>query len=562
MKDEEESFISRLSRTTFGALRDVWLVFLALAVLTSLPYGAAVLRTPPGYVFTGVLTAYDDTFTYFAWIRQSADGHLLLCDLFTSEPQSCEFFLPLWSFLGIVAGVSHLPIPLTFHIARLLASLLLLIGARAVAFSVMKSRSPVRYSLWLYAMAGGVGWLVYVLKNGIDWFDAVPGSGSVDLNMPEAIVFRSVFAQVHFSVGAVLIFASIKLLYSALVENKASRALVAGILVSALAVVHPYLVVVVCAVAVVAVGIWPWLNDGRSAHRSDYASVARIAAAFGTTTVPGFAYLIYLNNSNEVLREWLRITDTMSPPPWEYALGFGIVGALSIFGFRLLWGARAPYGRLLFIWAVVQSALLYAPVNFQRRLVEGLQLPLSIAAAAALFWIARRLFKGPAAVLLRSLFLTGVIVFASLTNFGFVIGQIVALSSSSQDSRRYLPGDLVAAFDWLRTNSDRDAVLFSSYLTGNVAPSLTGLHVFLGHYGQTIRSEEKGAQVTAFYDGTLNDEAARRLVTEHRVRYVIYGPFERAIYESFRAPIWLKLAYRQGDVEVFEVPQEPGPGPS
>jgi hypothetical protein len=556
MKDEEESFISRVSRPTVGALRDVWLVWLALTVLTTLPYAAAALRTPPGQVFTGVLTAYDDTFTYFAWMRQSADGHLFMCDLFTSEPQSCEFFLPLWSFLGVSARVTRLSIPLTFHVARLLAGLLLLIAARAVAGSVLKSRTPVRYSLWLYAMSGGLGWLIYALKNRIDLSDALPGSGSVDLNMPEAIAFRSVFAQVHFAIGAVLIFASIQLLFSALADNKPRRAIAAGALASLLAVVHPYLVVVVCAVAVVALCTWRWLNDGGSAHRSDYPSVAGIAAAFGVAMFPGVAYLVYLNKSNEVLREWLRITDTLSPPPWEYALGFGIVGMLSVFGFRLMWGAGAPYGRLLTIWAFVQASLLYAPVSFQRRLVEGLQLPLSIAASVALFWIAGRTFRGATAAQYRSLFLTGVIAFASLTNVGFAIGQIVARSTSSTDSRRYLSGDVVAAFDWLRTNADHDAVLFSSYLTGNVAPSMTGLHVFLGHYGQTISSDEKGAQVTAFYAGALSAEAARLLFTEHKVRYVIYGPFERVINNSFRAPIWLKLAYRQGDVEVFEVTQE------
>src|SRR6266567_467867 len=116
MKDEEESFISRLSVFVLSALRDVWLVWLAVA---------AALRTPTGHVFSGLLTAYDDTFTYFAWMRQSADGHLLMCDLFTSEPQPCEFFLPLWNILGLIARVTRIPIPLTFHAARLLAGLLL-----------------------------------------------------------------------------------------------------------------------------------------------------------------------------------------------------------------------------------------------------------------------------------------------------------------------------------------------------------------------------------------------------------------------------------------------------
>lgn len=553
---------SRFSVSAFSALRDVWLVWLALAVVTTLPYVAAALHTPSGYVFTGVLTAYDDTFTYLAWIRQGADGHLLMCDLFTSEPQSCEFFLPLWNLLGLIARITHIPIALTFHAARLLAGLLLLIVARAVAGSVMKSRTRVRYSLWLYAMSGGLGWLVYALKNRSNLLGANAASGSVDLNMPEAIAFRSVFAQVHFAVGAALIFASIKLLFSALVEKKTSRALIAGILVSLLVVVHPYMVVVVCAVAGVALLTWPWLNDGPKAPRSYYVSAVRAAAAFGAGTIPGAAYVVYLNRSNEVLREWLRITDTLSTPPWEYALGFGIVAALSVLGFRLMWSSRTPYGRLLLIWALVQAALLYAPVSFQRRLVEGLQLPLSIAASVALFWIERRILKKHFAGRYKRLFLAGTIAFASVTNVGFVIGQMMARGpgSGSTDSRRYVPTDLIAAFDWVRTNSDRDAVLFSSYFTGSLAPSMTGLHVFLGHYGQTIRSDEKGAQVTAFYAGTLSNEPARQLFAKHRVRYVIYGQFERAISESFVPPSWLKLAHRIGETEVFEVTEVPESG--
>jgi len=514
-------------------------------------------------VFTGVLTAYDDTFTYFAWMRQSADGHLLLCDLFTSEPQSCEFVLPLWSFLGVIARVTGLPIPLTFHVARLLAGLLLLVAARAVSLSVMKSRTRARYSLWLYSMSSGLGWVVFALNNRRDLLHASSASGSVDLNLPEAIAFRSVFAQVHFAVGAALIFASIKLLFSALVEKKPGRALVAGILVSVLAVVHPYLVVVVCAVAVVAAVSWPWLNGGPEARDSYYLPVVRTAAGFAVTAVPGLAYLVYLNRSNEILREWLRITDTLSPPVWEYLLGFGIVAMLAVFGFRLMWSSRNANGRLLLIWAIVQAALLYAPLSFQRRLVEGLQLPLSIAASVALFWIAHRTFTGSRAENNRRLFLAGAIAFASLTNVGFVIGHIFDRGSvsGSVDPRRYVSADLVTAFEWLRRNSDGKTVLFSSYLTGSLAPSLTGLHVFLGHYGQTIRSDEKGAQVTSFYAGALSNQAARQLLAEHRVRYVIYGPFERALSDNFIPLSWLKLAYRYGGVEVFEVTQDLAAGP-
>ena len=556
MKDEE-SFISRLSTFTVAALRDVWLIWFALSVLTTLPYLAASLRTPSDYEFSGVLTAYDDTFTYFAWMRQGADGQLLMCDPFTSEPQRCEFFLPLWSILGLISRATHLPIPVTFHTARLLAALVMLIVARVVACAVITSRTRVQYSLWLYVMSGGLGWLVYAWKSGGDLFGAVEASGSADLNLPEAIAFRSVFSQVHFTVGVVLVCGAIMLFFNALIEKKPSRGLLAGALVSLLAVVHPYMVFVVCAVAGVALVASPWLRNERNAAPLNFHPTVGTAVAFAAGTLPGVTYAFYLNRSNEVLREWLRVTDTFSPPPLEYVLGFGIVWALATAGFRLMWNRRLPYGRLLLIWAVVQAAMLYVPLSIQRRFIEGLQLPLAIAAAAALFWIARKAFKGPAA---RRAFLFCSIVFASLTNVGFLIGQMTARGpgSGSADSRRYLDADLVRASDWLRENGDPEAVLFSSYLTGNVAPSLTGLRVFLGHYAQTLHSDEKGGQVTAFYTNAMSDQFATKLFAEHRVRYVIYGPFERRLSSTFVAPEWLRLVHRAGDVELFSVSVENG----
>ena len=562
MKDEARSFVSGISGISgisralgLNNLRDVWPVWLALGVITSVPYVVANLRTPQGTVFTGVLSAYDDTFTYFAWIRQSADGHLLLSDLFTSEPQSREFFLPLWNIIGFTTRLTGVSVVLMFHIARLLAGLLLLMAARAVAQSMMKSRVRVRYTLWLYAMSGGLGWLVYALKNRHDLLGAVSIAGSVDLNIPEAIAFRSVFAQVHFAVGIALLCYAIKIFFSALVENKTSRAFGAGLLGSLLALVHPYMIVVVVSTTFVTVLTRGLVVDKSKDGPRNYMFHARTLAAFGAALIPGVGYLLYLNRTNEVLREWLRVTDTLSPAPQEYLLGFGFVAALAAVGFRLLWSNRSVYGRLLLIWALVQAALLYAPISFQRRLVEGLQLPLAIAASSAVFWIARKLFSGRVAPY-RKIYLTAVIAICSITNLGFIVGQLAPNGApGSADSRRYVPVDLVAAFEWLR-QTDSDAVLFSHYLTGNLAPSMTGLRVFLGHYGQTINAEEKGAQVTAFYTGAIDDAFARQLFAKNGVRYVIYGPFERASYDVFVPPRWLRLARRFGDVDVFEVNQE------
>ena len=534
-----------------------------ISFLSTIPYLVASLRTPTGFVFSGVLTAYDDTFAYFAWMRQGANLQLLMCDPYTSEPQHCEFFLPLWSLLGFIARATGLSIPLTFHAIRLLSALLLLVVAKSVAGLVVESRTQLKYTLWLYATSGGLGWLVFGLENKGNLLGGAAGSGSVDLNLPEAIAFRSIFAQVHFCVGVALLSAAICLFFKAAVEKNTIRAFISGLLTSLLAVIHPYMVAVVCAVSAVALLLLPLIGKRRNEIDgiNVYSSRVPVAGGFAIGTVPGVGYLIYLNRSNEVLREWLRVTDTFSPPAWEYALGFGFVGVLGLMGLSVIWTRHNQYGRLLSIWVAVQALLLYFPVSFQRRFVEGLQLPLSIAASVALFEIANRILRNNNRKYYRNAILVGSIMLAALTNIGFLVGQLSGRgeASGANDPRRYLSNDVISAFDWLRAKSTPETVLFSSYLTGNIAPSMTGMRVFLGHYAQTLRSDEKGPLVTAFYSNTVGDHEIRKLFAEHRVRYIFYGPFERAISDAFVPAPWLRLSHRVGDVVIFEMPDQVSP---
>ena len=548
----------KLIRNARRATGDVIPIWLALAIITSMPYLLAAMRAPSGHVFTGILTAYDDTFTYLAWMKQGANGHLLMCDLYTAEPQGCEFFLPLWTVLGFTARITGAPVVVIFHAARLLAALLLLIVARSASRRIMKSRTRLRFSLWMYAFSGGLGWLVYAVNNWNAFLKARAITGAADLDLPEAIAFRSAYAQVHFTIGAALICGAIILLLAALYEEKVFRAAIAGMLVSLLAVIHPYLIIVVVAVVAIAFALWPWMIRQREDVIKRYAMSLRMAFWFGVSALPGVVYLFYLNQSNEVLREWLRITDTLSPQPIEYALGFGIVAALAIVGFAILWKLRAPYGRFFLIWILIQSALLYAPVSFQRRLIEGLQLPLCIAATVAVFSLAHRFIGRQRFKRFRAPILVSVILLASLTNAGFIAGQVIAPAEATMasDPRRYVPSDLIAALQWLSANVERDTILFSSYMTGNIAPSITGTRVYLGHYGQTLRSGEKEEAVRAFYTNSLTDEEARSLLVSNRVSYVIYGPFERAISPDFMAASWLVPAQHIGGVEIFKVVED------
>jgi len=552
--------MNRLKQRARRAFGDVLALWCALTLLTSLPYATAALRTPPRHVFTGVLSAYDDTFTYLAWIKQGAEGHLLMLDKFTSEPHSRQFFLPLWAGLGLFARATGLPVAAVFHIGRVMAALFLLLAARAVVGTVMKSRRRVKYTLWLFAFSAGLGWLLFAANaRGYSIWNA-PGEalhGSADLDVPEAITFRSAFAQVHLTLGAALMYAAMALVIMALKQQRKNFAILAGLAVSLLAVVHPFDVTVVVTVAASAFALWPWLSQGSGADRvrPGLAPSLHLAFWFSVACVPAVAYLLFLYLSNDVGRQWSHVISALSPGPVEYLLGFGIMVLLAAVGFRLLWRRHKGPGCVLLAWAVIQAILLYAPVSFQRRLVEGMHLPLSIATSVAIFWMATRLHRAGFSKRLRNALLAGAIAITAVTNMGFLVAETSTLAPA--DPRRYVSDDLVAAFDWLSANAEPNSILFCAYKTGNIAPALSGMRVYAGHYDLTLRCKEKQDQVEALYAGRISGQEARNLLASNGAAYCIYGPFEREIASEFSPPDCLVPVHNAGDVQLFKVLTEP-----
>src|SRR5262249_48001561 len=88
-----------------------------------------------------------------------------------------------------------------------------------------------------------------------------------------------------------------------------------------------------------------------------------------------------------VLLEWTTQNVTLSPPPWDYALAYGLPGLAAIAGAVVLWrspqvvGLRPEASAMLRVWLVLGFLLIYVPLPFQRRLTMGLSFPIAILAA-------------------------------------------------------------------------------------------------------------------------------------------------------------------------------------
>ena len=90
-----------------------------------------------------------------------------------------------------------------------------------------------------------------------------------------------------------------------------------------------------------------------------------------------------------LLRAWSQQNQTLSPPPIDYLLGYGLLWVFAFFGARQAWRRKSDWDVLLLVWIVVTLPMLYAPFPLQRRLSLGLHVPIGILAAIGLTEIVR-----------------------------------------------------------------------------------------------------------------------------------------------------------------------------
>ncbi len=122
------------------------LVAAALMVLTCLPYLYGLLIRPDGWYYSGLLTNPDEHNVYLAYMKQAADGRLFLIDAFTSEFQSGRVVNAFFLALGTFARATHLPLPIVYHLARVISSWLLLMARPRQASSALCSGSSLERS--------------------------------------------------------------------------------------------------------------------------------------------------------------------------------------------------------------------------------------------------------------------------------------------------------------------------------------------------------------------------------------------------------------------------------
>lgn len=511
--------------------RWVWIWSIVTLALTLLPFIWAWWLAPPGTQFMGFLFNATDGNSYLAKMQQGSEGHWLFHLTYSPENSSGALLFVPYLLLGHLAALLGLSNVIIFHTARLVFGLALLLVSYKFISTIFSDVKQRQLAFLLICFGAGVGWLV------------LPVAGlaaSTDTWVAESLTFFSILANPHFPLATTLLLLSIMWVREAFEKVGRPAPIAFGkaaVAAFVLGWVHPFLLISLGAVMAAYL-----LRLNLAATQLTLTKWFGLILV-GVVGAPGPIYTFAATTSDPVYRAWMNQNQTLSPWPWFYLTGYGLLAVLAIFGaWRVEVGKwsgdetsqrRRQRLQLLTTWVVITAILLYLPVSFQRRFVEGLQLPIVCLATYGfyeVFWPWRKQQR-PKASLQR--WAGRLILFSSVTTM-IIILLFLSFSFARQDASTgapahplyYYNGE-VAAFNWLRSHTQPNETVLAGPIDGNYIPARAGNRVFYGHELETIDRIHKAVLLTQFFKASTAQVQRNQLIQEYNLHYLYYGAEEK-----------------------------------
>ena len=522
---------------------------LIVMLLTTIPYLLADQFTPPGWRFTGFLFAVEDGNSYIAKMLSGMAGALLFRSPYSAYPQSGVLaFLP-YLLLGKLAAppAAHEQLVAIFHIFRISAGCLALLATYDFLAYYIKEEYLRRYGLALVALGGGLGWLLVVF-GWSTWLGSLP----LDFISPESFGFLALYGFPHLAMARAALFWGL-LAYLKAVQPGAEPGPQAVFLTGGcwlLAALFQPLAALVMGAVIAAhclvLGVRNlWLS--RRAIIPDWIAwrrTLRFAMLCALIPAPFLLYNAIAFSQDPYLVAWTAQNLILSPPLPHYLLAYGLLLPFMWVGGRNLLRRQAHSGWLLVAWVCAAPFLAYAPVNLQRRLVEGVWVAMIALACSSVRG------TGKDGVSWRSFLIISAFVFPS-TLFLLVGGVSTSLNA---DTPVFRSAQETAVLEQLAARAAPGSVVLASYATANALPAWAPLRVLAGHGPESVNLSSVQPRVENFYRDGATDAERQALIDEFRVAYVFYGPRERALgsWQPAQAA-YLQLFAEQGEYAVYQV---------
>jgi len=530
-------------------------ITLFVIFLTTAPYLYGWHQTPENYSYTGLhsLTP-SDIHVYFSWIESIKQGNLFIENLYTSEPQARVMLNIFWSSVGLFAKLTGLSNIIVFHITRIILIPFFLFLLYLLASYFWSDKTWRRICFIFLTFASGLG---FAISGIID--DSVYRKGwynwPLDLWAPENNNLLTMLYSPHLILSTMLLILVIFLVFFSLQKNKIKYSVSAGFLAMILFQFHPFHTPTIFGV------LFIYLLIQFIIHKRIIFSYLKHIFIFSLVSSPSIFYWLVLEQNNFIIQIRTYQNICLTPSLWVTVFSYGFILILAIFAIFVLIKKNKLNNLNIFLitWLIVQFALLYSPFNFQRRMMQGLQIPMILLAVIGLnyiycylkarlpaekfdFWVSNKYL----AVILFVLLFGSSHIFNWVREFSVVVNKTQPVL--------YISNDTTAAFDWFKQNTQPSQVILTDLNNGNLIPGRIGHKVFLGHGVETLFFNSKFEQVNWFFSNNNLDDKKKLFLKNNNISYILYTSQTRNLGDFQPSKKnYLQQVFQKGDIEIYKV---------
>ncbi len=507
--------------------RFFWSLSVAALAASWAPYLFALLIRPPQMVYFWLIYNPDDQNVHLMWSRQAYEGRFFIQDLYTTEPHPGLFFNLFAFFLGLFCRFSGLSLHFSYQLFRTAAAILFLSALRWFASVMPLSQRDRKLFFFFAVFSSGFGWIPLLR----DYLTGISGSlyftdVSPHLNIPEAFSFPSMTVAPLALLGTTLSLTFIGLFFSALTTDQRTLPLLASSLSgAALSHLHPY----ASPPALLCLFLLCLLQTARERRWFDRRWFFLLIASAPALLVLLFQSLVFSKDPAFLQK---ALTPTLTPPPLILIGSFGTLAVMSLLALPFAPPSlrqRDPVPTLALCWLASLLICIHLPVSFQRKMMEGFQVPVALLATFAVSQLERRFpflqkpFNRPALVALT---LPSSVAFLLLNGYWLISNNL--LPERRMMPPYFLHRDQVALLRWLEKQPDVGAILCNPMI-GNYVPVLTGKRVFIGHWAETLNFVEKLRQTVPILKGERPLEEVLTFCRRHRIAFALDTFWERLL---------------------------------
>lgn len=517
--------------------KDALVLAVLVVLITLIPYLVGYGSQGEEWRFTGFVIGVEDGNSYIAKMLAGAAGDWLFKSPYSSQnQQGVVAFLPYILLGKLTSGKGqHEQMIALYQMFRTLGVFLAVLASYDFISIFIHNRHLRLWALTLIILGGGSGWILVLLQ-----LKHFLGSVPLEFISPESFGFLGLLGFPHLAVARAL------LLWGMVSYLVKSKGYIAGLFWLILGLFQPMVVIIAWAVIgfhslIIILDLVISKNLSVIDNLIEIKDTIKkplqaILASFPIVIYTGIVFL-----SDPYLIGWASQNWLPSPHIGHYIIAYGLLLPLVYPGLRTLLKNNRQQGLLIVGWLAMLPILIYAPVNTQRRLVEGAWVVIVVCALA--FFLEKKALNWK---------WKGYLLLAFPSTLILIVGSITTAINLSEPVFR--PYDEIKMYRFIEKRDIERPVVLSSFEIGNNLPAWTPARVVLGHGSESLGKDKIEEDLEILFSLHTNELKRLNLLEYYQVDYLVWGPLEKEQWDWIPQDSGeLNQIYNDGDYSIYEL---------